>query len=47
MAKGDYIVTLDADLQDRPEEIGKLLKKAKEGFDLVSGWRKNRKIRNC
>jgi len=43
MAKGDYIVTLDADLQDRPEEIGKLLKKAKEGFDLVSGWRKNRK----
>jgi glycosyltransferase involved in cell wall biosynthesis len=42
-AKGDYIVTLDADLQDRPEEIGKLLKKSKEGFDLVSGWRKNRK----
>jgi glycosyltransferase involved in cell wall biosynthesis len=43
MAKGDYIVTLDADLQDRPEEIGKLLAKAKEGFDLVSGWRKDRK----
>jgi glycosyltransferase involved in cell wall biosynthesis len=43
MAKGDYIATLDADLQDRPEEIGKLLEKAKEGFDLVSGWRKNRK----
>jgi glycosyltransferase involved in cell wall biosynthesis len=43
MAKGDYIVTLDADLQDRPEEIGKLLEKAKEGFDLVSGWRKDRK----
>jgi glycosyltransferase involved in cell wall biosynthesis len=43
MAKGDYIVTLDADLQDRPEEIGKLLDKAKEGFDLVSGWRKFRK----
>jgi glycosyltransferase involved in cell wall biosynthesis len=42
-AKGDYIVTLDADLQDRPEEIGKLLDKAKEGFDLVSGWRKDRK----
>src|ERR1035437_2317863 len=41
--KGDYIVTLDADLQDRPEEIGKLLQKAKEGFDLVSGWRKDRK----
>lgn len=43
MAKGDYIVTLDADLQDRPEEIAKLLSKAKEGFDLVSGWRKDRK----
>ncbi|MCL6096459.1 MAG: glycosyltransferase family 2 protein [Patescibacteria group bacterium] len=42
-AKGDFIVTLDADLQDRPEEIGKLLQKAKEGFDLVSGWRKERK----
>jgi len=43
MAKGDYIVTLDADLQDRPEEIGNLLDKLKEGFDVVSGWRKNRK----
>jgi len=42
-AKGDYIVTLDADLQDRPEEIEKLLKKARTGWDLVSGWRKNRK----
>ena len=42
-AKGDFVVTLDADLQDRPEEIGKLLQKAKEGFDLVSGWRKDRK----
>jgi glycosyltransferase involved in cell wall biosynthesis len=42
-AKGDFIVTLDADLQDRPEEIGKLLQKANEGFDLVSGWRKDRK----
>jgi len=43
MAKGDYIVTLDADLQDRPEEIKNLLDKLKEGFDLVSGWRKDRK----
>ena len=42
-AKGDLIVTLDADLQDRPEEIAKLIKKQKEGFDLVCGWRKNRK----
>ncbi|EKD86462.1 MAG: Undecaprenol glycosyltransferase [uncultured bacterium] len=43
MATGDYIVTLDADLQDRPEEIKNLIKKAEAGFDLVSGWRKNRK----
>ncbi|MBI3985213.1 MAG: glycosyltransferase family 2 protein [Candidatus Levybacteria bacterium] len=42
-ANGDYVVTLDADLQDRPEEIQNLLNKSKEGFDLVSGWRKNRK----
>lgn len=42
-AKGDLFVTLDADLQDRPEEIEKLLQKQKEGFDLVSGWRKFRK----
>lgn len=43
MAQGDFIVTLDADLQDRPEEIKKLLDKQKEGFDVVSGWRKDRK----
>lgn len=42
-AKGDYIATLDADLQDRPEEVERLLKKAKSGWDLVSGWRKNRR----
>lgn len=43
IATGDYVVTLDADLQDRPEEVDRLLKKAKEGYDLVCGWRKNRK----
>src|SRR6266446_5620834 len=32
-AKGDYIITMDADLQDRPEEIHKLFEKAKDGFD--------------
>ena len=42
-AKGDYIVTLDADLQDQPEEIKKLLDKAKEGYDVVAAWRKDRK----
>src|SRR5579872_2456305 len=33
MAKGDYIVTLDADLQDKPEEIENLYKKIKEGYE--------------
>lgn len=42
-ANGDIVVTLDADLQDRPDEIKKLLEKQKEGYDLVNGWRKNRK----
>ncbi len=42
-AKGDIIVTLDADLQDRPEEIHKLLEKYKKGIEVVCGWRKNRK----
>lgn len=43
-AQGDYIITLDADLQDKPKEISKLIKKAKEGnWDLVCGWRKDRK----
>lgn len=41
--KGKYIVTLDADLQDKPEEIKKLLDKLNDGYDLVSGWRKDRK----
>lgn len=42
-AKGDVIVTLDADLQDKPSEIGKLLELNKKGIDLVCGWRKNRR----
>lgn len=42
-SRGDYIITLDADLQDKPSEIEKLVKKMQEGFDLVSGWRQNRK----
>jgi len=43
-SSGDYVVTLDADLQDKPSEILKLLEKVKkDGFDLVSGWRKDRK----
>jgi len=41
-AKGDIIVTLDADLQNDPEDIPRLLNKMKDGYDIVSGWRKNR-----
>lgn len=42
-ASGDMIVTLDADLQDQPSEIKKLLDLKKQGFDVVCGWRKDRK----
>jgi glycosyltransferase involved in cell wall biosynthesis len=42
-AKGDYVITLDADLQDKPSEIPKLLEKARDGVEVVSGWRKDRR----
>lgn len=43
-SKGEIIVTLDADLQDKPSEIKKLLEKQKkDSIDVVSGWRKFRK----
>ncbi len=42
-ARGEFIVTLDADLQDEPYEIPNLVKKLEDGFDLVSGWKKIRK----
>jgi glycosyltransferase involved in cell wall biosynthesis len=42
-ARGEVIVTLDADLQNDPADIGKLLERADQGFDVVSGWRKDRK----
>lgn len=41
-AKGNYIITMDADLQDRPDQIEKMIQAAKKGNDLVCGWRKNR-----
>lgn len=41
-SRGEYIVTLDADLQDSPSEMDKLLKKVDEGWDVVCGWRRNR-----
>lgn len=42
-AEGDIIVLLDADMQNDPSDIKTLLDKLDEGYDLVSGWRKNRK----
>jgi dolichol-phosphate mannosyltransferase len=41
-AKGEWIVVMDCDLQDQPEEIEKLYNKALEGFDIVLAKRKNR-----
>ena len=41
-AKYDLILTMDADLQDQPEEVIKLLNKMDEGYDLVSGWKRKR-----
>lgn len=42
-ARGDVAVLMDGDLQDVPEEIPKLLDKLAEGYDLVNGWRKQRR----
>lgn len=44
-ATGDVVVPLDADLQNDPNDIPKLLNLIEEGYDLVSGWRKNRQDR--
>ncbi len=43
LATGEVIVTLDADLQDKPAEIGKLLARLDGGCDLVSGWKNPRR----
>jgi undecaprenyl-phosphate 4-deoxy-4-formamido-L-arabinose transferase len=42
VSEGEIIVTLDADLQNPPEEIPNLVAKVREGYDVVAGWRKNR-----
>ncbi len=43
MAQGDVVITMDADLQDSPDEIPELYRMIKEdGYDLVSGWKKKR-----
>lgn len=42
-AKGDVVITMDADLQDSPDEVPELVRMIKEdGFDIVSGWKKKR-----
>lgn len=41
-ARGGYVVTMDADLQDDPSEIPALIAKIEEGYDMVSGWKKKR-----
>jgi glycosyltransferase involved in cell wall biosynthesis len=42
-AKGEILITLDGDLQNDPRDFKKLIRKIKEGYDVVSGWRKDRK----
>lgn len=42
-AKGDYVITIDADLQNNPEDIPLILEKLYEGYNYVSGWRVGRK----
>jgi len=41
-ARGDVVITMDADLQNPPGDIPRLLAKMEEGYDVVSGWRVNR-----
>jgi len=41
-AEGDIVIPMDADLQNDPKDIIKLLEKIDEGYDVVSGWRKDR-----
>lgn len=41
-AKGEVVITMDADLQDSPDEIPELVKMVRNGYHLVSGWKKKR-----
>jgi glycosyltransferase involved in cell wall biosynthesis len=43
LASGDVIITMDADRQNDPSDIPRLIEKVNKGHDVVSGWRKNRK----
>ena len=42
LAQGEFVITMDADLQDEPAEIPRLLAKLDEGYDLCVGWKKDR-----
>lgn len=42
-ARGEVVICMDADMQNDPSDIPRLLDKLDEGYDLVSGWRRNRK----
>src|ERR1700756_923897 len=42
-ARGDVVISMDGDLQHDPEEIPRFLEKIEEGYDLVSGWRYQRR----
>ncbi|MCB0283057.1 MAG: glycosyltransferase family 2 protein [Calditrichae bacterium] len=42
IARGEIVITMDADLQDDPTEIPKLIHEIESGFDLVSGWKQER-----
>jgi len=43
VSRGEVVVTMDGDLQNDPDDIPRLLGKVEEGYDVVSGWRKDRK----
>ncbi len=42
-SRGEWVITIDADLQNDPADIPAMIAKAEEGFDIVSGWRQKRK----
>ena len=44
LSSGEIIITLDADLQNDPEDFSSLIEKIEMGYDIVNGWRKNRKL---
>ena len=45
-AQGEILIPMDADLQNDPADISRLLDKLNEGYDVVSGWRKTAKTRS-